>query len=151
MLDNVETTWRGVQDLTIDINKDNEEDLYGLAISSVSLGLFCCNLKNVNKDSSITPEKFLAMRKKAEEKLRAEQEKLERQQPRRVDQPFAQEHYRQDNYSPNANYQNQPINYPPVNMINQNPNPNFQQMQPGPNQYQPYPNAGYQNPYIISL
>ena len=162
LLDNVETTWRGVQDFTIEVNSKNEEEtLLGLAITSVSFGLWCCQLKNVNRDPSITPEKFMKIRKEAEAKLKA----AEPRQPRRNDQieiekpqipnkQFSQEaNYRQEGYSnPMINYQNQPNNFPnqPNNyphVINPNQNINFQQM-PSPNQYQPYPNGGFQNPYL---
>jgi len=84
LLDNVETTWRGIQELTVQVNhKTEEENLLGLAISNVSFGLWCCPLKSVNKDPLVTPEKFLAIRKAAEAKM-----KPQTPNPQKMDQPF---------------------------------------------------------------
>jgi len=84
LLDNVETTWRGVQELAVQVNhKTEEENLLGLAITNVSFGLWCCPLKAVNKDPAMTPEKFLAIRKAAEAKM-----KPQTPNPQKMDQPF---------------------------------------------------------------
>lgn len=84
ILDNVEATWRGVQDLAIQSNSKNEEEnLIGVAITNVSFGLWCCPLKTVNKDPSISPEKFYQMRKQ----LEAAKKPVTQSQD--MDQPFA--------------------------------------------------------------
>jgi len=71
LLDNVESSWRGVQDLSVQVSpKTEEENLLGAAITNTAFGLWCCPLRKVNKDPMITPEKFMQMRKQAEGKSR---------------------------------------------------------------------------------
>jgi len=87
LLDNVETSWRGVQELAVQVSSKNEEEsLLGIAITNVSFGLWACPLKTVNKDPLISPEKFLQMRKAAEAKM-----KPMTPNPQKMDQPFLEE------------------------------------------------------------
>ncbi len=91
-------------------SKGEEESLMGVAITSVSFGLWCCPLKNVNKDSTVTPEKFYEKRKKKEE---AKQKALEAQ--KRIEQPFIEPPPRQDNpvqYQPPQTNYYQPMSNP---------------------------------------
>ena len=71
LLDNVETNWKGVQDLAIQKDCYNEEqNLIGMGVTTTSFGLWCCPLKTVNRDPNISCEKFKQMLRRIEQKIK---------------------------------------------------------------------------------
>jgi katanin p80 WD40 repeat-containing subunit B1 len=139
LTDSVESGWRGVQDLSVQVSpRTDEENLLGTAITSSSFGLWCCPLRRVNRDPMITPEKFMQMRKQAAAKREQEQKHaIEIEKPINQD----QDHHRippQNVFVAQAQNNLLPQNNPfPMGHMGMNQNSN--QLYPS-DMFQPYPN-----------
>ena len=54
MLDNVETNWRGVQDVTV---SESNDMLLGLSATAHQFSIYCCPLALINLDSEKVPKR----------------------------------------------------------------------------------------------
>jgi len=129
----VESGWRGVQDLSVQVSpRTEEENLLGTAVTSSSFGLWCCPLRRVNRDPMVTPEKFMQMRKQAAAKREQEQKHAIE-----IEKPLVPP---QNVFVAQAQNNLLPHNNPfPMGQMGMNQNSN--QLYPSPgDMFQPYPN-----------